>query len=135
MSTEQSNGNEGNRIILPIRQERMASLLAAGRTKAAAAREARVAVVTIYEWLKNPAFRARVEELSHDLWDQAINRLRDMMAGVALDKLKGLLSSENESLRLEAVKVIYEVLMGMTSAADLKARIEALEANQPKGRR
>jgi hypothetical protein len=66
---------------LSARQDRVATALAAGRTKAAAARECGVGKVTIWRWLKDPAFRERVAEIRRALLDRAIGRLADVIAG------------------------------------------------------
>jgi hypothetical protein len=106
--------------------------LAAGRTKAAAARECRVGIATVHRWFKESAFRARIAELRTELVDRAIGRLADIMAGAAVDRLSSLLRAKSESLQLETVKAVYELFVNVTNAAELKARIEQLETNQPK---
>ena len=119
---------------ISARQERVALCLAEGKTNAEAARKCEVGPVTVYRWLKHPAFLLRIEELRRRLVDQAIGRLADMMGGVAADKLLKLLESKNETVRLAAIKLTYDLFIGITNAAELKARIEAIEANQRSGK-
>jgi hypothetical protein len=120
---------------LSARQERVAAAIAAGRTVAAASRECRAGTTTIWRWLKQPAFRQRIEALRRELVDRAVGRLADMMAGTAADTLRKLLDAKSDSVRLDSVKAVYELFVNVTNAAELKARIEQLEANQPKGAR
>jgi hypothetical protein len=109
----------------------VAACLAAGRTKAAAARECHVGIATVHRWFReSPAFCKRIDELRTELVDRAVGRLADLMAGAAVDRLSGLLGAESECLQLDAVKAVYELFIGIRNAADLKARIEELEANQ-----
>jgi hypothetical protein len=122
----------GNDKLSP-RQDRVAACLAAGRTKAAAARECHVGIATIHRWFReSPAFRKRIDELRTELVDRAVGRLADLMAGAAVDRLASLLGAESESLRLDAVKAVYELFVHVTNAADLKGRIEQLEADLPR---
>jgi hypothetical protein len=119
---------------LSARQEHMAAALASGSTVARACRECRVGINTVYKWKKLPAFNERVAELRRETVDRAIGRLSDMMAGAAADKLLKLLDAKSESLQLDAVKAVYELFINVTNAAELKARIEQLEANQRRRR-
>jgi hypothetical protein len=117
------------------RQERVAAELASGRSVAATARDCRVNEATIWEWYKQPAFKERVAELRQLLTDRTIGRLSDLLAGTALDTLVKLLSAESDSLKLETVKTLFEQFLAVTNSVDLKARLEALEANQQQPRR
>jgi hypothetical protein len=120
---------------ISARQERVATCLATGQPVARAARECRVGECTIWAWLKQPPFRERVSELRRELTDRAIGRLADMMAGAAADTLLKLLEAKSDSVRLDSVKAVYDLFVNVTNAAELKARIEQLEANQPRGPR
>jgi hypothetical protein len=120
---------------LSPRQETVAALLAAGWTHARAARECRLGNTTLYRWLKVPVFRDRIAELRSDLVDRAIGRLADLMGDRAADTLEALLGAKSDSVKLDSVKAVFELFLQCTNAAELKARIEALETNQPRGRR
>jgi hypothetical protein len=113
------------------RQERVAVALASGRTVAAAARDCRVNADTVWTWMKQPAFQARVAELRQSLTDSAIGRLASMMADQAADALLRLLSAESDVVALDAVKAVYDLFVNVTNASELKSRIEQLEASQP----
>jgi hypothetical protein len=105
--------------------------LATGSTVARASRECKVGTATVWGWLRQPAFKARVAELRQELTDRTIGRLADLMAGSAADTLRQLLAAESDHVKLDSVKAIFELFVNVTNAAELKARIEALEANQP----
>jgi hypothetical protein len=120
------NRNELN-LRISARQDAVAACLASGRTIAATARECRVSTVTIWEWKKQEAFRARVAELRELLIDRAVGRLAEMMAGKAAETLEKLLLAKSDHIRLESVRTIFETFIDVKNAAELKARIEALE--------
>jgi hypothetical protein len=82
--------------------------------------------------MKQPAFRTHVTELRQQMVNRAIGRLADMMAGAAADTLLKLLDAESDNVRLDSVKAVYELFVNVSNAADLKARIEALESQQPR---
>lgn len=113
------------------RQERVASCLACGSTIAAASRSCKVSQTIIHRWFKQPAFKRRVAELRNELTNRAIGRLADLMAGKAADALTSLLEdSSSEEVRLNAIKATYDLFVNVTSAAELRGRIEQLEASQ-----
>jgi transposase-like protein len=114
------------------RQERVAAALASGRTVAAAARDCQVNEGTIWEWMKQSGFKDRVAELRQLLTDRTIGRLADLLAGSALDTLVQLLNAESDNLKLETVKTLFEQFIAVTNSVDLKARLEALEAKEPR---
>lgn len=134
------NGTTDNDTLqgsLTERQEAVAACLAIGRTVNAAARECKVGACTIWRWLKVPEFKGRVDELRKELTDRAIGRLADLMAGKALDVLTKRLDAKDKTGKttatLDDVKAAFDLFLSTTNAAELKARLEALEANQPRG--
>jgi hypothetical protein len=121
-----ANGNG-----LTIRQERVAALIAAGRTINAACRECKVGVSTAHRWkVECPGFLQRIAELRAELTDRAIGRLADLMGGAAADQLQKLLAAKSEGLQLDAVRTVFELFISATNAAELKSRIERLEAGR-----
>jgi hypothetical protein len=117
------------------RQERVACCLAAGYAVAKAARECSVGETTIWAWLKQPAFRERVAALRRELVDRAVGRLADLMANDAADALAKLLNAKSDSVRLASVRSVFELFVNVTNAAELKDRIEKIEAAQRSGQR
>jgi hypothetical protein len=113
--------------MLSSRQESVALAIASGRTVAAAARESRVACSTLWQWLQQPEFRARVAELRRQVTDRAIGRMADAMAGAALDALLKLLTAKSAAIRLDAARSIFDLYVGTVNATELRARVEELE--------
>jgi hypothetical protein len=85
--------------------------------------------------MKQPAFRERVSELRKELTDRAIGRLADLMAKDAADALAKLLKAKSDAIKLNSVRAVYELFVNVSNAAELKDRIEELEANQQRGQR
>lgn len=103
--------------------------LAGGSTIAAAAQRAGVSERTVWRRLDDPAFVARLDAAKQQTVQAAIDRLA---AGAtdAATTLVGLLEKEQPpSIRLRAAVAILEVHHKYVTAADLEARIAALEEN------
>jgi hypothetical protein len=119
---------------LTARQERLAAALAGGRKDAEACRECRVGVTTLRNWrLGNPGFTQRIRELQRELVDRAVARLAELMAGKALDALTERLSRTDPKtgalmVGLDDIKACFEIFVHTTNAAELKQRLELLEA-------
>ena len=129
MPDEQQQRNQMIEIeSISSRQDKVALALASGKTNAEAARVCEVGPVTVYRWLKQPAFVQRIEELRHRLVDQAIGRLADMMGGVAADRLLKLFDSKNEAVRLSAIKLTFDLFIGITNTTEMKGQLQALLA-------
>jgi hypothetical protein len=126
------DGSETNRKGLTARQVRLAACIASGMTDAAACRQCRVGVTTLWTWKKQPAFRERIAELQRELVERAVHRLSDLMAGKALDALTDRLDRTDPETgervtTLPDICAAFELFINVTNAADLKARIEELE--------
>lgn len=129
MSKKNSSERNGT---LNNRQEAVAACLAAGWTVKRSGEECKVGKVTIFSWLKQPAFKERVSELRKELTDRAIGRLADLMAGTATTALEKLLTDAEgitPGVRLESVRTVFEMFLQTTSASEMKDRLEALELN------
>jgi hypothetical protein len=72
------------------KQERLALLLASGRTIKAAAEEVKVGERTAHSWLGDPNYRALVTALRGRLLDEAVGRLADA-SGKAVQTLCDLM--------------------------------------------
>ena len=115
---------------LSARQEAVALALASGMIPSRITRKLKVSPATIYRWRQLPEFNARVVELRNELVDGAIGRLANLMAGKAADALEKLLTAKRDDTRLASVKAVYDIFVGVTNAAELKSRIEELEAER-----
>lgn len=101
--------------------------LATGATRAKAAKAAGVSESTVYERLRDPGIRARVDAARTDLIQQAAGQGLALVT-TALDALGELLASTNDAVRLGAVKAALDYALRLRESADLEARMVALEA-------
>jgi hypothetical protein len=84
--------------------------LAAGGNVASAARHAGVHERTVERRLKDPAFRARVDEARAEMVRAAVGRLAAVGA-LAADKLHALLGAKAESVQLGAARSILDYML------------------------
>jgi hypothetical protein len=92
-------------------------------------------MTTLYTWLKDPAFRAKVDELRNELVDRAVGRLAELMAGQALDALTSRLRRKDAETGelvagLDDIKAAFELFANLSTVADFKARLEKLEGKK-----
>jgi len=109
----------------------MASLLAVGETKVSACQKCRCGMSTLYDWLKNPAFVAKIDELRREVVDRAIGRLADLMSGKALDRLIQRLDRTDAetgevACTLDDVKAAFDLYGGLRSNTELAAKLDKL---------
>jgi hypothetical protein len=104
----------------------LALALAAGRDVAEAAAAAGVSERTAYRRLADPAFKRRVAELRAGMVDRASGRLADGMADAAA-ALRDLLGHPDGRVRLGAARAMLEAGVRVREAAELEARLAALE--------
>jgi hypothetical protein len=113
---------------LSPRQERAALELAVGRSRADAAKWARVSVESVKRWHREvPAFPRRVHELRSELTSQALGRLID--AQVSAAETLGYLSrkSRSEMIRLSAARAILEMSTKLRESVEFEERLKKLE--------
>jgi hypothetical protein len=108
------------------KQERLALLLAAGRTIKSAAEEVKVGERTAHSWLGDPRYRALVAALRGRLLDEAVGRLADT-AGKAVQTLCGLLDDRNSNVRLRASLGVLDALLRVRESLEFEGRIRRLE--------
>ncbi|MFO0801411.1 MAG: hypothetical protein U0804_28425 [Gemmataceae bacterium] len=106
--------------------ERLAALLAAGRTVREAADEAEVSERTAHRRQADPAFAARVAELRGQMVAAATGRLADGL-GEAVGVLRALLAHDNPAVRLRAAAKLVELGVKLVVAADEARRLAVLE--------
>jgi hypothetical protein len=107
--------------------EALALALACGGTIEGAAAHAKVSERTAYRRLKDPAFRAKVDQVRSDLLDRAVGKLL-ALGGIAADKLQALLASNTERVQLGAVRTALEHLFKGAEQQTLAKQLEALRA-------
>jgi hypothetical protein len=86
----------------------------------------------VAEWRTQAPFMARVRELRGEMISRAAGALADSM-GEGARVLRKLLSSRSEATRLRAAQQLIELALKVTSAAELEARLAALEQRIQEG--
>ncbi len=107
-------------------QERVALLLAAGRSIRAAAREADCGERTVFTWLDDARYRAYIAELRGRMLDAACGSL-SRATGAAVNTLRKLLTDANGNVRLRAALGILDAVVKLRDSTELDARILRLE--------
>ena len=110
----------------PTFLEPLALRVAAGATIRAAAADAGCSEATAYRIAATEAFRHRAAELRYRITDAAVGRLSAAAVG-AVDKLVGLLDSDDEGTQLAAAKSILMMLPRVAEHVELRHRLDALE--------
>jgi hypothetical protein len=106
--------------------ELICAALAAGQTVRSTAQGCGVSEQTIWRRLRNPAFKARVEELRRRMVDEATGRLADGLAN-AIDVMRCLLTSEAEGVALRAAIAHCEQYVRMRDAGDVADQLNELK--------
>jgi len=101
--------------------------LAAGASRASAAKAAGVSERTLFRRLQDPTFRERLDETRAELLSSAVARLT-ASATAAAATLHRLLSAESESVQLGAARSVLELGTKLRESEQLVQRIAALEA-------
>ncbi|EGO62587.1 hypothetical protein [Acetonema longum] len=110
------------------REDTILQALITHRTIREAAQAARVTERTIYDYLSNPAFKARYQAVSDDVVRGAANNLRDRMSG-AVDVIAGVMddAEARPQDRLTAAKAILDYGAKYTEMRDILERMQILE--------
>jgi hypothetical protein len=116
------------------KQERLALLLAGGRTIKSAAGEVKVGERTAFTWLADPRYRALVAGLRGRLLDDAVGRLADA-AGKAVTTLCGLLDDPSSNVRLRASLGVLDTLLKVREHVEFEGRLARLEGLADAGQR
>ncbi len=104
----------------------LVAALAGGSTVEGAAATAGVGVATVYRRLKEPEFRARVDDARSELIGRAVDLL-SAAATAAVGRLMKLLTAESESVQLGAARSILELGAKLREHENLSDRVRALE--------
>jgi len=109
------------------KSERLAVLLASGRSIKDAAAEIGCGTRTAYRHASTPRVRQRVAELRSAITAEAVGRLTTA-ATTAVDTLTELLDGDFEpSVRLQAAKSILASLGPISELSELRQRLDELE--------
>ena len=113
------------------KQERVALLIAAGRSIKAAAAEAECGERTAHAWLEDPRYRSLISELRHRMLDEAVGTLAEA-TNAAVSTLRDLLDDGHGNVRLRAALGIIDAVVRLRDHVEFERRLTALEAqNEP----
>jgi hypothetical protein len=114
---------------LTTKQRRALAVLLEGQTMGAAATAAGVSPKTLYRWRHEPAFVAELRAGESELIAGALRSLT-ALARPAVTVAGRVLADEGApaGVRLRAAQTVIDALLRLKEAADLEARIAALEA-------
>ena len=111
---------------LTDRQAKFLPIVVAHPTYAEACRKGRVSRDTLYEWLKDPAFRAELDRQRSELATQGLALLSQSVTK-AVETLVGLLDGADGRLRRLAARDILDQHMKFRELDELTRRIESIE--------
>ena len=111
---------------LTARQVKFLPILLASPTYAAACRKGRVSRDTLYEWLRQPQFKAELDRQRNELVAQGFALLSQSVSK-AIDTLVGLLDASDGRLKRLAAKDILDQHAKFKELDDFTRRIEAIE--------
>ena len=111
---------------LTARQMRFLPVLLASPTYAEACKKGRASRDTLYEWLKDPAFKAELDRQRDELVAQGFALLSQSVAK-AVETLVGLLDGSDGRLKRLAARDILDQQVKFKELSELTRRIEAIE--------
>jgi hypothetical protein len=109
--------------------ELLSALVASGHTVRDACKSMKLSESRAYHISQTPEFKTRVSELRTAAVEHALGKLSDLACN-AVDSIGGLLSSQDENVRLRAAQAVLDRFAKLSEQVDLRQRIEALEAKQ-----
>ena len=111
------------------KQERVALLIAAGRSIKAAATEADCGERTAHTWLEDRRYQTLIAELRHRMLDEAVGTLAEA-TNEAVGTLRKLLDDANSTIRLRAGVGILDAVVRLRQHIEFEARVLRLEQEQ-----
>ena len=112
----------------------LAVAVASGMTVAAAARMLGIPRRSAYRWSKAERFLEAVEEIRTAALDRAIGKLSRGATQAAETMVELSAAADTDATRLAAAKGVLATLIDLKEAAQLRAKIEALEEQLGNGR-
>jgi len=127
MTTESDRNRQNDgESKLTARQARFLPILLASPTYTVACQAGRVSRDTLYEWLKDPAFKAELGRRRDELVAQGFALLAQSVCK-AVETLAGLLDTGDGRLKRLAAKDILDQHVKFRELDDLTRRIETIE--------
>jgi len=127
MATE-SHRNQQNepKTELTARQRKLIPVLVTCATFTEACKKGKLNRTTLYEWLKEPAFRAEVERQREEVTQEAFGMLSQNLTK-AVETLAGLLDDRDKRLKRFAAKDVIEYFLKHRELEELEERVGAIE--------
>jgi hypothetical protein len=114
------------------KQERLAVLIAGGKSIKSAAAEVECGERTAHDWLADRRYRSFVAGLRGRMLDEAVGTLAAATAAAAV-ALRGLLEDGNSHVRLRAALGILEGAVRLREHTEILERLEELERRAGQG--
>ena len=111
---------------LTDRQRRAVLAILESPTMEAAAKAAGVGKVTLYEWLKLPAFMDELRRARAELYAEGMGTIKAATAKAARRMIE-LLDSRHENTRRLTARDVLALGRGIVEAEDIDARLERIE--------
>jgi len=116
----------GENTSLTARQLKAIPLIISSPTCTEGCEKARLNRTTFYEWLKNPLFKAELDQQRDEVAAEAFAVLTQSLTK-AVETLVGLLNHKDDRLKRLTAKDIIEFIIRHKEVEDLEKRIEAIE--------
>lgn len=110
---------------LTARQKRALAAILAARNYEEAIPDSGVCRQTFYSYLRDPSFKAELDRQLNQLMDSALGRIKGA-AGEAVETLRALIGSDNESIRLRAAQGIIDYTL-KARELEIGARLDEIE--------
>ncbi|MDA8084011.1 MAG: hypothetical protein M0024_10180 [Nitrospiraceae bacterium] len=120
-------------LTLPPNQARAIPLILSARNIAEGCKKARISRDTFYDWSRQPEFKAEFYRQRQEIIDAATHELR-MTVGDAVNTLRELLTSNEDSVRLRTAQTLLENILKFTELQDVQERLAAIEQRMEAGR-
>jgi len=124
MNTTEQNGTLS--ATLTARQLRALAAILDTPSMEAAARRAHIGRTTLYNWLREPAFKAELYRRQGEVFNAAIARLK-CLVGNAVNGLGDLVKAESESVKRAACRDILDAALKVKELHEIDERLTAIE--------
>jgi hypothetical protein len=122
------NGTTGT---LSPRQETIAVAIASGMSPSAVSEKYKVGRTTLWNWLKHPELKARIDELRNQSIDAVKGKLSELLA-LAAKTYQDLLENQATppKLKKEVADSVMDRFVGLSNFSELRLEIEKIKAQQ-----
>ena len=124
--TTPNKRNKAKDVKLTGRQLKAIPYIVSNPTYEEGCKKARINRTTLYEWLKQPEFKAELEKQRDEVAAEAFGILSQSLTK-AVEALTGLLDTQDERLKRLVCKDVIEHILKYREAKDLEERIAAIE--------